>query len=247
MKPFISTLNIATVDGRIAPRPGQATEAEAWQQLTRGSGQRLLERIRASFKPQVTLGGSGSFVRDGEQRASPFADSGPRGTELHVDFLPDEVVNRSSARGWYAVVDSRGLIPWAYKEKEGWHLLLLVSQRTPPGYLNFLRQKLIPYLMVGEARVDLRLAISRLAEKLGVTRILSEGGGRLNGALLSAGIVDEINVVVIPAIAGVVGTPAVVDLPASQEWVPQRLRLLSAETVDDGHVWVRYAVLPSHE
>ncbi len=98
--------------------------------------------------------------------------------------------------------------------------------------------------MVGEARVDLRLAISRLAEELGVTRVLSEGGGRLNGALLSAGIVDEINIVVIPAIAGIVGTPAVVDLQANQEWVPQRLRLLSAETADNGHIWLRYAVLP---
>ncbi len=100
MKPFISTLNIATVDGRIAPRHGQTTEAEAWQQLTRGSGQRLLERIRASLKPQVILGGSGSFVRDGEQQASPFVDSSPRGIELHVDFLPGEVVHRSSAKGW---------------------------------------------------------------------------------------------------------------------------------------------------
>ena len=51
-------------------------------------------------------------------------------------------------------------------------------------------------------RVDLALALDRLARDYGVRRIRVDSGGRLNGALLRAGLVDEVHLLVCPWLAG---------------------------------------------
>jgi riboflavin biosynthesis pyrimidine reductase len=70
----------------------------------------------------------------------------------------------------------------------------------------------------------------------------------LNGALLRAGLVDEINVELYPAVIGGFDTPALFDSPALQpdEW-PTRLKLLSAQAGAGGRVWLRYQVVREQE
>lgn len=100
-------------------------------------------------------------------------------------------------------------------------------------------------LDVGEDRVDLPLALGRMRERLGVTCGVSEAGGGLNGALLRAGLVDEIQLLVLPAVVGGLGTPALFDgsqLLSGER--PTSLRLLSRHAEADGMLWLRYEVLP---
>lgn len=51
----------------------------------------------------------------------------------------------------------------------------------------------------GESRVDLPLFLAGLAEK-GLSDVLAEGGGTLNRALLAAGLVDRLHLIVFPAV-----------------------------------------------
>jgi hypothetical protein len=60
-----------------------------------------------------------------------------------------------------AVVDSRGRVAWQHTHQDDTHVQVLVSRRTPAGYLAFLRERDVPYLVVGESRVDLDLALRR--------------------------------------------------------------------------------------
>jgi riboflavin biosynthesis pyrimidine reductase len=57
------------------------------------------------------------------------------------------------------------------------------------------------WIVAGEQQLDWRAALDGLAA-LGLTRISCEGGPRINGALLDAGLVDEAFVTVAPALVG---------------------------------------------
>jgi riboflavin biosynthesis pyrimidine reductase len=79
---------------------------------------------------------------------------------------------------------------------------------------------------------------------LGVDCILSTAGGRLNGALLRAGLVDEINVEFFSAVIGGLGTPMLFDSPQLKaDEQPTRLELISCCAQTQGRVWLRYQVV----
>lgn len=70
------------------------------------------------------------------------------------------------------------------------------------------------------------------------------GGGRLGGAMLRAGRVDEIDIDVLPVAIGGRGTPALFDAPPleADEW-PVPLALLSAQPLPHGALRLRYSVV----
>ncbi len=248
-RPRVVVHAIASVDGRVTLAPDVLLlyGDERWQAVA-GSESEVDKWLKFTHKPQVILEGSGSLVRD-QDEPEPLPPLVGDLETPYGDFLPDAVVNRPGQRGWFTVVDSRGRVRWAYKEWpeeewQGWHLLVLAAHDTPPEYLAYLQRESIPYLIAGQERVDLHLALERLASQLGVACVLSTAGGRLNGALLRAGLVDEINIEFVPAIIGGPDTPALFDAAALKpdEW-PTQLELLSAQVQAEGRVWVRYRVL----
>lgn len=242
-RPRIITHNSASVDGRLALSPGVLLMVDKRWPADDGA---TYADIQGRHHPGAILEGSGSFVSEGQVPA-PLAPATEAAEVLLSDHLPADVLARA-ARGWLVVPDTRGLIRWMYKEYpgeewQGWHVLVLVSGKTPHPYLAYLRREAIPYLVVGENRVDLPLAMSALKERLGVRTLVSTAGGRLNGALLRAGLVDEIEVEIVPIAVGGTATAALfttTDLAPSG--APTRLRLLEATVRREGRVLLRYAV-----
>lgn len=92
-------------------------------------------------------------------------------------------------------------------------------------------------LVCGADGVDLALALDALAER-GMTQVLCEGGPRLFGSLLEAGLVDELCVTIAPRIVG--GDAGRIDRGAPE--ADRRFRLASSFVDDDGYVLLRYAV-----
>lgn len=246
-RPRIVTYNSASVDGRITLAPGSLLlfGDQRWEEIAGNDDS--YERLQTMFHPGAILEGSGSFVVEGDSSAPPPVVK-EHTLELTRDFLPGEVVQRPGHAGWFTVVDSRGQIRWAFKEWpdeawRGWHLLVLVARSTPASYLAYLQAEMIPYLVVGKDRVDLSEAVGRLSSALGVDTLVSTAGGQLNGALLRAGLVDEVVVEFLPAIIGGRGTPSLFDAPPLEATEsPTRLRLISAQIWGDGRLWTHYAV-----
>jgi riboflavin biosynthesis pyrimidine reductase len=241
------TFNMISVDGRVTLAPGvnlMAGDAR-WEATTAGVGDPY-DWVRRVHDPQVLLEGSGSFLSDASEGPAPDA-GGPQRAEESESFLPAGVVEVAGRR-WFAVVDGRGRIQlqfteWPDPAWAGWHALVLTSHCAPAEHLAWLRERGIPYVVLGQQRVDLPAALRLLGDRLGVRTVVCTGGGRLGGALLRAGLVDEIDLDVLPVAIGGRGTPALFDAPplGPDQW-PTRLELLNAETLPGGRVRLRYTV-----
>jgi hypothetical protein len=245
----------ASIDGKLAISPDVLLlhGDERWEAISGTSEFDLFAWLKTTHQPQATLEGSGSLVREGDcpEPLPPFdGDTGP----LYDDYLPEAVLRRPDHRGWFTLVDGRGRVRNPIKEGtvfgeawRGWHILVWVARQTPAEYLAHLQNLEIPYLVAGENRVDLQLALEKMRALLSVETIISTAGGQLNGALLRAGLVDEINVEYLPAVIGGRHTPALFDAPSLQagEW-PVHLELVSAQVQAGGQVWLRYQVIRQH-
>ena len=99
-----------------------------------------------------------------------------------------------------ATLDAAGKIPRHARLFDGTARTLVgVTARTPREYLDFLAGRGVEAVVAGEERIDLPLFLAGLAEK-GLPDVLTEGGGTLNRALLAAGLVDRLWLIVFPAV-----------------------------------------------
>ena len=97
-------------------------------------------------------------------------------------------------------VDPQGRIPRSARFFDGSARTLVgVSETTPQEYLDFLAERGVETVLAGQDRIDPRLLLAGLAEK-GFTGVVAEGGGTLNRALLEAGLVDRLHLVLIPIV-----------------------------------------------
>lgn len=152
----------------------------------------------------------------------------------------------NEARQLLAVVDSRGRIHnWPAIRRQPWwrDALALVSHATPRGYLDELEAAGVEYIVAGDDRVDYRRALEELNARHGVKVVRVDSGGLLNGALLRAGLVNEVAVLISPDLVGGTTPRSMFVAPdlTSQDGVI-RLRLLDVERVGAGFVWLRYEV-----
>lgn len=233
-RPRVIVSVIATVDGRVAlnrsSRLLDPAARQLWESAWPPDVPELLERGSAVIEklgPTVVLEGSGTFVPDGAPPLPLPPVNVPPG-----DFLPAVGSPR-----WFAVVDGRGRMEWTFKGDGTTRLLVVVNESTPSGYLGYLRTSEIPYV----SAAGLPEMIGKFGSVLGATCIVSEAGGGLNGALLRAGLVDELHVITVPALVGGLGTPSMFDgPPLGLSDAPVGLRLAGVQVGSHGSIWAHY-------
>ena len=147
------------------------------------------------------------------------------------------------------VPDSRGRVRnWVHALAQPWYgaIVVLTSQATPPDYLEYLNRRGITHLTAGEDQVDLAAALEMLHARHGVQSIRTDCGGRLNGALLAARLVDEVAVIVNPSLAANPRGQSFVTLPHALSAVGLPLALREVDRLNDGAVWLRYDMQQRH-
>jgi 2,5-diamino-6-(ribosylamino)-4(3H)-pyrimidinone 5'-phosphate reductase len=149
----------------------------------------------------------------------------------------DYIAPRGHATFAFAM-DPRGRLAWASNEIDGDHVVAIVSQRVSDEYLAFLRDRGVSYLIAGAVDLDLHEALHKIGTRFAVKTLLVEGGGRINGAMMRAGLIDEVSLLVAPIADGRLGMPALFDAVGA----PQGLTLIGVEQRADDMLWIRYRV-----
>jgi len=117
--------------------------------------------------------------------------------------------------------------------------IVLVSQKTPEAYINYLKERNYDFIRTGSDRVNIRQALEIANERYGFELVVSDSGGVLNSILLEHGLVDEISLILTPEIVGKNGTNLFRTLGKSGI----RLELLRNEIVEKQCVHLVYRVL----
>lgn len=184
------------------------------------------------WKEDATLVGSETIL------AAPEAE--PDG-----EVAPGTVArDPEDTRALLVVPDSQGRIRgWNWwRNQPYWRdVVVLCSKTTPASYLDYLESRGVAHLVAGEDRVDLRTALEELSARFGVKSVRVDSGGSLNGALLRAGLVDEVSVLIGPTLVGGVSARSIFRAP--DPVVPEgaiSVRLIHLEKLDGDHVWLRY-------
>jgi riboflavin-specific deaminase-like protein len=90
-------------------------------------------------------------------------------------------------------------------------VIVLTTKQISAGRLKKLRALADEVKIFGEHEVNFRAALRWLHEKWNVKRLLCEGGGELHGALIEAGLVNELHLTVCPKIFGGRTAPTIAD------------------------------------
>jgi len=245
----------ASLDGRIAFGPEKTMfdptgEPEGPSLMgNREDWNEIEDSLRKQHNWDLWMEGSNMLVKESEELPPLPVFTGDT-KSLYDDYLPEDVIHRPNHTGWLGIVDGRGRIRNGYKGEGdlSWHIIHFVSHAAPADYLAFLRDSGIPYLVAGMERVDLPEIYRKLEEKLGVASIYTSSGGRLSGALIRAGLLDEVHIKFNPFIMGGTDTPILFRSPdvSYPHILPSRLELISTRTHAGGTLYVGYRVVKNN-
>ena len=117
----------------------------------------------------------------------------------------------------------------------------VMSEDVSEKYIDYLNTKKISWIACGTEHIDLRRASEILAENFRIDRMAIVGGGHINGSFLDEGLVDEVSLLIGPAIDGREGEPQVFD-GRRKDREPVHMLLKDIQKFEDGAVWLRYEV-----
>ena len=222
-RPYVAINMVMTVDGRTAV---EGTE--------RGIGsavdQRLMRELRVHF--DVVMNGGGTFRASG-------TSARPGRPELEAL----RVSRGMPAAPIAAVLTGSGELPRERRffSDRSFEAVIYLADSAPPGTRERLAEAGRPVVPV-PAEGAVEAALAHMREDLGARRVLVEGGARLNGAFLRAGLADEFFLTLAPRIAG--GEPAHPAVAWEGEATLAGMRgleLIAAEPcAETGEVFLRY-------
>jgi len=229
MKPYVICHMCTSIDGRIL--------ASRWNRLPAGARtSKLFETTAASFGIGAWVVGTTTMK---EFADGTFALKAAKETIERVDHFAD-----TKAKSFAIGADSKGVLRYKRNNVDGDHVVLLVSELVSNDYLAHLRAAGVSYLFCGKDHVNVTTALRKIRKVLGIRKLMLEGGGTFNGAVLKAGLIDEISQVIVPIIDGGTGVPGICDIPGkTPKNAAAGLRVINHKKLPGGVNWFRYRLV----
>jgi riboflavin biosynthesis pyrimidine reductase len=232
MKPYVICHMCTSVDGKIlgarwGKLPGYNHESD------------LFETTAASFGIGAWLVGTTTMDEfDGPKTKLPRAPK---------NFVRRDHLANPKATRLAIGADARGVLRFQTDEVAGDHVVLLVTERVGNDYLAHLQAAGVSYLFCGKKEINLPSALQKLGAAFKLKKLMLQGGGKFNGAMLKAGLIDEISHITVPVADGGVGISSLFDIPgAPPARAAATLRLRSHKLLAGGAIWARYQVIARH-
>lgn len=151
-------------------------------------------------------------------------------------------VGKRDSKRIFITIDPDADIFYTDNKLRGDNILVVLGTNATTDYLGMLEEKGISYIVLSDS-TNLREAMEIIHDRFGINKISLQGGGIIDGAMLAAGLIDELSLVMYPGIDGLTTAPSIFEyLGASDEFpaAGQSLELLSADVRYHGVVWLRY-------
>ncbi|MEE7490648.1 5-amino-6-(5-phosphoribosylamino)uracil reductase [Methylobacterium sp. UNC378MF] len=233
MRPRIICHMVASVDGKLHPSrftvPAAGVDA--------GRLRKHYDEVSAKFGAQGWMCGRVTMQEISKGKARTVKGPGISSREPFVGDRGD--------RDLAVAIDPHGKVRYGKDHLLGDHAVAVLSEGVPDAYLAELREDGVSYVFAGPDGRDLAKAMDALGDTFGVETLLLEGGAAINGAFLKAGLLDEISVLIHPAVDGLAGVQTIFEYAGEADERPgagQALRHVHTETLDGGMVWLRYQV-----
>lgn len=232
MRPYVICHMCTTVDGKILGHrwgklPGYKHESD------------LFETTAASF-------GIGAWLV-GTTTMDEFDGRKTKLRRAPKNLRPQDHIANPKAKRLAIGADARGVLRFQENEVDGDHVVVLVTERVSNDFLAHLQSAGVSWLFCGRREIDLNTALQKLAKCFKLRKLMLQGGGKFNGAMLKAGLIDEISHLTVPIADGGAGVSGFFDIPGEP---PPRaaatLRLLSHKLMPGGVIWARYRVVARH-
>lgn len=187
---FVACHMLASVDGKI--------DGEFFDAPETASALKAYGDLRDYYHCQGTIYGTTTML-------GGYADGKVQDLSAG-EPLPQEdwVIPAGKELGNFIIsVDPKGELAFSsgVLEKKGRapaHVVEVLTKQVRPDYLSYLREKGVSYVFAGKKLVDCGLLLEKLYSLLGVNRLMVAGGGLVNWSFLSAGLVNEVSLVVAP-------------------------------------------------
>lgn len=222
MKPYLIMHMMSALDGRILVDrwPGGEAFNDVYEEVHR------------------ELGGDAWLV--GSTTMAEFAQGEPRPIAAEAALPRTTWKAPGVSKGPYAIgLDRTGKLQLNRATVNGDPLVMVLTHSVSDDHLAALRRDGVSYIFAGQSELDLALALETLAAEFGLTRLLLEGGGTINGAFLDAGLIDEISHLVVPVVDGAEGVPTIAQRASGE---PLSLELVSVTQPGKGMVHLRYTI-----
>jgi len=230
MKPHVICHMMVSLDGRIHPsRWTDSPEGDRKDWTT------LYEHLHGTLRGDAWLVGRVTMAE--MSKGAPHPPATPGTVERPHHFA------RRDAGTFAIAFDRSGKLHFNKADVGGDHVVVLLGPGVPDAHLAELANDGVSYVVAADDQMDPRPLFELLGRELGIKRLLLEGGGNVNGSMLAAGVVDEISLLVAPAIDGALGITGVFEVPEAAGLKGRaRLRLASCESLAHGVVHLRYTV-----
>ena len=226
-RPRICCLMSSSLDGRLHP--------SRWTLSPDGTTKdwsAAYEALHQELAPDGWLVGRTTMAEMAKGEPHPPAHVGSPPRPLHL----------SRRTGPFAMaVDRLGKLHFSKPEVDGDPVVVLLGRDVPDAHLAELVADGVSYIVAQDEGMALAPLMAMLKHELKIETLLLEGGGRVNGAFLAAGLVDELYIILAPALDGS-PSPAIVE--AGQAGLKGKvvLSLLACDPLDNGAIRLRYAV-----
>lgn len=234
-KPRVTLHIFTSIDGKITGTFSKAKECGPASRLFKSIG--FKEDHPSSYHFQGWIYGSTTskeFGGSSEPELSNVSTPIPKG---------DYIINKGKKK-YFIAFDRKGTLGWkenktSYADEEA-YVIEILTEVASDEYKNFLRKMDIPYLIAGKEQIDIPLVLEKLAKLFDLKELLLGGGGVLNWSFLDAGLIDEISLIVAPAVDGNPADTNLFNASFNGNSRPIGFQLTSAEVLDGGTLWLRY-------
>jgi 2,5-diamino-6-(ribosylamino)-4(3H)-pyrimidinone 5'-phosphate reductase len=228
-RPYVICHMIATIDGKILTR--------RWEHLPQANA------IGALYDQTAAEYAVGNWLV-GTKTIQEFFKNKMPGKVSEVTVPKGDFIANKRAETFAIALDAKGSVAFDDNEVGGDHLIIITTGRASRSYLGHLRSLGISYLICGRDEIDFHQALKKLRKDFKIKKLLLEGGGLINGAMLKDGLIDEISQLIVPIVDG--GGGAISGLFDLRTTPPKKaafaLRLIEQRTLKHGTQWLRYRV-----